>query len=155
METLWRELVGNGVDPLVYLRVPLRLTVAAIFGGILGLERVWRGKPAGIRTHMLVAAGAALFVAVSYEIGIGASDLSRVIQGVATGVGFLGAGAILKSGEERDIKGLTTAATIWVTAGVGMAVGAGQYFPALVAMILGWGILAALRSIEHRIEQTR
>lgn len=83
------------------------------------------GKPAGLRTHMLVALGSALFVVASLEFGMSSSDLSRVIQGLATGIGFIEGGAIFKLNEEREITGLTTAAGIWLTAAVGVAVGDG------------------------------
>jgi putative Mg2+ transporter-C (MgtC) family protein len=93
------------------LRVFLRMTLAALLGGLVGLEREMTGKAAGLRTHMLVSLGAAMFVLTPLEVGMGVGDLSRVIQGVVTGVGFLGAGAILKRDEEGKIHGLTTAAS--------------------------------------------
>src|SRR5262245_14917021 len=100
-------------------RVALRLFLAGLLGWMLGAEREAMGKSAGTRTHRLVALGAALFVIVPTEIGLREGDLGRVIQGIATGIGFLGAGTILKRKEQDEITGLTTAATIWLTAAIG------------------------------------
>lgn len=119
------------------LRVPVRLVVALVLGGVLGWERQIEHKTAGVRTHMLVSLGAALFTLVPLEGGLKVADLSRVIQGLATGVGFLGAGTILKS-EHYEIRGLNTAANIWLAAATGMAVGAGWLYPALVGVSLAW-----------------
>ena len=98
--------------------VAVRLVAAAILGGILGAERELEGKAAGLRTHMLVALGAALFVLLPSEIGMATADLSRVIQGVATGIGVIGAGTILKLRDRQEIIGLTTAANLWLTAAI-------------------------------------
>src|SRR3954452_1203532 len=98
-----------------------RLLVAAVLGGVLGFERGQRGKAAGMRTHMLVAMAAALFVIVSQQAGMPPADLSRVIQGVATGIGFIGAGSIIKeAGAGGTVRGLTTAASLWLTTAVGI-----------------------------------
>ena len=94
----------------------MRMGAAALVGAIVGMDRERQGKPAGLRTHMLVAGGAALFVVAASEVGMPTADMSRVIQGVAAGIGFLGAGAILKLSDTREIRGLTTAATIWMRA---------------------------------------
>ncbi len=98
---------------------------------------------------MLVALGSALFTLIPQEAQMTTADLSRVIQGVAAGIGFLGAGTILKLEEQHRIEGLTSAASVWVTAAVGMSVGAGWIWPAVVGVIWGWIIL----SIIHRLEQ--
>ena len=108
------------------IRVSLRLLLAAALGGVLGYEREYKGKAAGLRTHMLVALGAALFVLVPLEGGMPVEDLSRVMQGIITGIGFLGAGTSLKGSSQRDVKGLTTAAGIWLTAAIGVAAGLGH-----------------------------
>jgi putative Mg2+ transporter-C (MgtC) family protein len=133
-------------------RVLVRLAVAAVLGGLIGLERQLDGKRDGMRTHMLVSLGAALFTLVGTEsLGTGAAamaDLSRIIQGVATGVGFLGAGTILKLSDQHEIRGLTSAASIWLTAAAGMAVGAGWLWPALVGVGFAWFILYVLRFTE-------
>ena len=126
------------------VRVVARLLVAGAFGAVLGAEREASGKAAGLRTHVLVALGASLFVVFPSESGMASSDLSRVIQGVATGIGFLGAGTILKRKNGEQVEGLTTAASIWLTAAVGMAVGAGELFLPLFAVVLGWIVLRLL-----------
>lgn len=121
--------------------VLVRVLVAAALGGLLGAEREAAGKAAGLRTHMLVALGAALFVLFPAEAGMSTSDLSRVIQGVATGIGFIGAGTILKRAASDEIQGLTTAASIWLTAAIGMAVGAGQLWLPVICAVTAWVIL--------------
>ena len=135
-------------DAAQMLRVLVRIGVAALLGGILGAERQHAGKSAGLRTHMLVAMGCALFVLFPSEAGMATADLSRVIQGVATGIGFIGAGTILKRPDANEIKGLTTAAGVWLTAAVGAAVGAGQLWLPLVAVVGAWVILALMRRFE-------
>jgi putative Mg2+ transporter-C (MgtC) family protein len=128
-------------DAAGLLRVSARLLAAALIGGLLGWERERGGKPAGIRTHMLVALGAALFVIATVEEGVAPGDLTRVVQGVATGIGFLGGGVIVKSPEQRVVRGLTTAASIWLTAALGMAVGAGRLWIPLLGAVLAYIIL--------------
>ena len=127
-----------------------RLVVAAVLGGALGWERERVGKAAGLRTHMLVALGSALFVVASRQAGMSGSDLSRVIQGIATGIGFVGAGAILKSPEEHQVHGVTTAASVWLTAAVGMAVGTGALWLPVLGVLLALVILTVLRGLEPR-----
>ena len=133
-------------------RVSARLLVAITLGGLLGYERERAGKAAGLRTHMLVALGAALFVLAPLEAGMPIADLSRVIQGIVTGIGFLGAGAILKRVRRMEIEGLTTAANIWFTAAVGTAVGSGQLWLPVLGTVLALIVLAALRRLEARFE---
>ena len=135
-------------DTAQMLRVLVRIGAAALLGGILGAERQHAGKSAGLRTHMLVAMGCALFVLFPSEAGMATADLSRVIQGVATGIGFIGAGTILKRPDANEVKGLTTAAGLWLTAAVGAAVGAGQLWLPLVAVVAAWVILALMRRFE-------
>lgn len=125
-------------------RVCLRLTLAAILGGILGIERESQGKAAGLRTHMLVALGAALFVLSADPTGEVNDAMSRVIQGVVAGVGFLGAGTILKSESLANVRGLTTAAGLWLTAAMGVAVGLGQEIVAILATVLALNTLHVL-----------
>ncbi len=133
-------------------RVSLRLVIAATLGALLGFEREGKGKAAGVRTHMLVALGSALFVFIPQQAGIANNDLTRVMQGVIAGVGFLGAGAIIKrSGEggEGGVSGLTTAAGIWMTAAIGMAAGFGREATAILSTLLALAILSlAPRVIE-------
>jgi putative Mg2+ transporter-C (MgtC) family protein len=136
-------------------RVLLRLVFAALLGGLLGWERARAGKAAGLRTHMLVCVGAALFMMVPQQAGWRSADLSRVLQGLVAGIGFLGAGAILKMSEKREIRGLTTAAGIWLTAAVGMAVGLGREATAVAAAVLAFLILSVLGYFEKRHVQPR
>lgn len=123
-------------------RLVVRLLLAATLGGLLGLQRERHGKEAGLRTHMLVALGAALFVLVPLQSGAGADGLSRVMQGVIAGVGFLCAGTVLKTGGEEHVRGLTTAAGIWMTAAIGMAAGLGREGTAVLSTLLALGVLA-------------
>jgi putative Mg2+ transporter-C (MgtC) family protein len=155
-----------GADPFLDLhdvahvgRDLLRLLLATVLGGLIGLERQQEGKAAGLRTHMLVALGAALFALIPLEGTNGPpseqelNQLSRVMQGIVTGIGFLGAGTILKLGDQREIKGLTTAASIWLTAAVGMAVGVGWLWPALLATLLALLVLFFVHHLERWIKQ--
>lgn len=123
-------------------RLVVRMLLAGLLGGLLGLQREQSGKAAGVRTHMLVAMGAALFVLVPQQAGIAPADLSRVVQGVIAGVGFLCAGTILKAKDEEDVKGLTTAAGIWMTAAIGIAAGLGREATAVVSTVLALGVLS-------------
>lgn len=123
-------------------RVVLRLLLAALLGGLIGLERELAAKAAGLRTHMLVALGSALFVLIPLQAGIEIGDLSRVIQGLLAGVGFLCAGAVLKSDREEGVHGLTTAASLWMTASIGLGAGMGREALALLGTLLALGILA-------------
>jgi len=140
-ETLVSEF-SDVPDASQVTRIVLRLVLAALLGGILGYERERQGKAAGVRTHMLVALGAALFVLVPKEAGVSGADMTRVIQGVVAGIGFLGAGAIIKGGAEESVKGLTTAAGIWLTAAIGIACGLGRESTAVLSALLAFAILA-------------
>lgn len=151
MHLIWQELVEGFGDSERLLRMLVRLALAVVLGGIVGLERRREGKSAGFRTHMLVSLGAALFTLLAWHSGMNVSDLSRVIQGVAAGVGFLGAGTILKLSEQHRIEGLTSAASIWVTAAVGAAVGAGRAGPAILGAVLAWAILYVVGRLEHQL----
>jgi putative Mg2+ transporter-C (MgtC) family protein len=140
------------VDGPLLARVLLRLVCATLLGGVLGYEREREGKAAGLRTHMLVALGAAVIVLVPVQLGMSVADTSRVIQGLVTGIGFLGGGAILKLSEQRQVKGLTTAAGIWLTAAVGMAAGLGRIGLAILAVLLAMVILTLLQRVERWVE---
>lgn len=122
-------------------RMVLRLVLAAVLGGLLGMQRERHGKAAGIRTHMLVAIGAALFMLVPALDGMPDDAIARVIQGVIAGVGFLCAGTILKSADDH-ISGLTTAAGLWLTAAVGVAAGVGREATAALSAVLALAILS-------------
>jgi putative Mg2+ transporter-C (MgtC) family protein len=126
-------------------RLVVRLLVAMILGGILGYERESVGASAGLRTHMLVSLGSALFVLIPLQAGMKIEDLSRVLQGVTAGIGFLGAGAILKQSNKNDIRGLTTAASVWLTSAVGIAAGMGREATAVLSALFALIILAILR----------
>ena len=134
-------------------RMFLRLLLAAVLGGLLGIEREQHGKDAGVRTHMLVAMGAALFVLVSQQSGMPNADLSRVVQGVIAGVGFLGAGAILKLDGEERVKGLTTAAGIWLTAAIGVAAGMGREATAVLSTLLTLAIFALVPKLVRLMDK--
>lgn len=123
------------------LGVAATLAGAALLGGLQGLEREWLKKAAGLRTHMLVALGSAVFVLAPREAGMPEADLGRVVQGVAAGVGFIGAGTILKIASEREIQGLTTAASLWLAAAVGLSVGAGLIWLPVLTSVLALAIL--------------
>ena len=125
-----------------FTRIVLRLLLAAALGAALGYERERHGKSAGVRTHMLVALGSALFVLVPELAGVPEGDLTRVIQGVITGIGFLGAGSIIKSENEERVQGLTTAAGIWLTAAIGICCGLGRESTAVLTALLAVAILA-------------
>lgn len=126
-------------------RVVLRLVVAILLGAMLGYERESVGASAGLRTHMLVSLGSALFVLIPLQAGMKIEDVSRVLQGVTAGVGFLGAGAILKSQQDGQITGLTTAAGVWLTAAVGVAAGMGREATAVLSAVFALVILSLLR----------
>ncbi len=128
-------------------RICLRLSVALLLGAVLGYERESVGAAAGLRTHMLVALGSALFMVIPHQAGMRIEDVSRVMQGVTAGIGFLGAGAIIKMKDE-SIKGLTTAAGIWLTAAVGVAAGMGLEATAVVSAGFGWIVLYLLRKAQ-------
>ena len=136
-----------------FWRIFLRLVAAMIVGAVVGVQRERSGKAAGVRTHMLVALGAALFVIGPMEFGMSESDLSRVIQGLVTGIGFLGAGAILKLEDKREIEGLTTAAGIWMTAAMGLAVGLGRFGLALISVLFAWFVLAFVKKTEYWLDR--
>lgn len=129
-------------------RTVLRLSVAVLLAGLIGWNRERFGNAAGLRTHMLVGLGSALFILVPQSSGMAISDLSRVLQGVIAGIGFLGAGAILKVGETEKIKGITTAASIWMTAAIGITAGMGREVIAIIATVLTLAILALLPRLE-------
>ena len=129
-------------------RVILRMTLAMVLGGLLGYERESVGAAAGLRTHMLVSLGSALFILIPLQAGMNIDDLSRVLQGVTAGIGFLGAGAILKLREQNDIRGLTTAASVWLTAAIGVAAGMGREATAVLSAVFAFVILSLLRRVS-------
>ena len=148
MDILQNELLSGLPSVDQTIRILLRLLAATLLAGIVGYERERTGKSAGLRTHMLVALSSAIFVLAPAESGMDIADISRVVQGVATGIGFIGAGAILKVTSEREIQGLTTAAGLWMTAAVGLAAGMGRLGLATIGVALAWVILAILARLE-------
>ena len=140
-DVVWSEFAAGIPSAEQLVRACVRIVLAALLGALLGIQRESWGKPAGIRTHMLVAMGAALFVFAPLESGVPTADASRLVQGVATGIGFIGAGAILKLAREREVEGLTTAAGIWMTAAFGMAVGFGRLGTAIASAALAFVVL--------------
>jgi putative Mg2+ transporter-C (MgtC) family protein len=141
-----------------YLEIILRLAIALAIGGLIGMERSYHGRPAGFRTHTLVCMASALLMLVTVyesqwfeptETARVVIDPTRMSQGIMTGIGFLGAGVIMKEG--LSVRGLTTAASIWITASIGILVGIGFYFPAALAAALTLGTLSAFRWIESKM----
>jgi putative Mg2+ transporter-C (MgtC) family protein len=132
----------------------LKITLAALLGAIVGLERVSGGHPAGLRTNMLIAISSCLFTVLSIEgfpLRGASQDTARVAAQIVTGVGFLGAGALLHS--RRHVRGLTTAATIWLVAAIGMAAGTGAYFIAIFTTTLSTVLLVLLAPLSRLLEQ--
>lgn len=150
MDFLIAELLAGFGDGHEVLRSLLRLAFAIVCGAVIGYERERMGKSAGLRTHILVAAGSGLAVIVAEEVEMGQDGVSRVIQGLVTGIGFLGAGAILKRHHLHDIRGLTTAAGIWMTSAIGITAGLGRFGTALAATVLTWCVLSLLHRMEGR-----
>ena len=137
-----------------WLEITIRLICALFFGAAIGFERELKNKAAGLRTHMLVSLGSATFVLIPILLNNNHHDaFSRVIQGIATGIGFLGAGEIwLDSqlpGKKSRVHGLTTAAAIWVTAALGVAAGFGLWKLGLIVTLLSWFILRLIKKLEH------
>lgn len=146
-----------GINPEDWMDLSLRLGLATLAGSVVGWNRQVEGKAAGLRTHMLVSLGAALFVTVLLvgDMSTSHDAISRAIQGVATGVGFLGAGEIIHlsrtSSRKPQVKGLTSAAAIWVTAALGVVAGCGLWRVIVVGGILTLLILVAAKQLERRV----
>ena len=150
-EEIWSTVLSEFSDipdASTTTRISVRLVVAATLGGILGYERELKARSAGIRTHMLVAVGAALFVMGPLQSGMPTPDMSRILQGIVQGVGFLGAGAIIVRSTQREVQGLTTAANIWATAGIGVLAGLGLETTAALSTAI---VLIILAVIPHLI----
>jgi putative Mg2+ transporter-C (MgtC) family protein len=155
MEILWQELtLGLGSERQL-VQVLIRVIVAVLLGFLVGMQREKAGKPAGARTHMLVSMGTAVVVLACAGMGMQYDAQSRVIQGIVTGIGFIGAGSILKLSEERDIQGLTTAAGLWMTAAIGIACGVGAIGIALISAVLTVIVLALAGVIETRADKKK
>ena len=154
MELLWQELTNGIPDSRAFWTIVIRVIVAMLLGALVGFQRERAGKPAGLRTHVLVSLGCAVVVLACSGSGMDMAGESRVIQGIVTGIGFIGAGSILKVSEERDIRGLTTAAGLWLTAAIGVACGLGTIGLALITSVLALSILA-LEGLQSRIAKKR
>jgi putative Mg2+ transporter-C (MgtC) family protein len=152
MEMILDELRSGLPDAQLFTRVVIRMLAAALLGAMVGIQREHAGKPAGVRTHMLVSMGAALFIIACSESGMRSDAMSRVVQGLVTGIGFLGAGAILKRVEQQEVEGLTTAAGIWMTSAVGIAVGLGRYGAAATGVVLTLITLGVVGAFMRRLE---
>ena len=133
--------------------IVVRLLTAAVLGGMLGLERESKGRAAGLKTHILVSIGSALFVMAPLLSAISPGDVTRVMQGIVSGIGFLGAGAIIKLERDERIEGLTTAAGIWMVSAVGMAAGMGMEVMALATTLIGLAVVNPLPRIMRNEEQ--
>jgi len=151
VDPLWHELTNGFPDRNRLIIVLLRVFAAVLFGAVVGIERERAGKPAGLRTHMLVSLGTAVVVIACQDAGMSLDGLSRVIQGIVTGIGFVGAGTILKLNEQREIQGLTTAAGLWMTAAIGVAAGLGILGVALIGTLVTVLVLV----LEHFIDSRR
>ncbi|MES2208251.1 MAG: MgtC/SapB family protein [Pseudomonadota bacterium] len=147
METLNDELSDINDLPSA-VRIMFRLLLAACLGGLLGYDREAKGKGAGVRTHMLVALGSAMFVFVPQQAGASMGDITRILQGLVAGIGFLGSGVIIKNEKNGDTKGMTTAAGIWLTAALGMTVGMGREATAIISTVLALIIIALVPKVE-------
>ncbi len=155
---VWLTLVAEFADitdAKQLTQVTVRLLMAALLGAVLGFEREHTGKAAGVRTHMLVALGAALFVLVPRMAGADDAALSRVVQGIVAGIGFLGAGTILKGHDQNagHVKGLTTAAGLWMTAAIGVAAGMGREATAVISTVLSLMVLGMMPWVVGKLEK--
>lgn len=153
MELVLQELTLGLESTRQAAQILLRMVAAVVFGFLVGMQREKAGKPAGVRTHMLVSLATAIVVLACAGMGMQYDAQSRVIQGIVTGIGFIGAGSILKLSAERDIQGLTTAAGLWLTAAIGIACGVGTLGIALIAAVITVGVLALAGVIETRDEK--
>jgi putative Mg2+ transporter-C (MgtC) family protein len=155
MDLLWQELTTGFPDRTRLAVVVIRVIAAVVLGDFLGIERERAGKPAGFRTHMLVCLGTALVVLACTEVKMSLDGLSRVIQGIVTGIGFVGAGSILKLSESREIKGLTTAAGLWMTAIIGISVGLGALGLAVIGTLLTLLVLGLEHVVDSRLTRKK
>jgi putative Mg2+ transporter-C (MgtC) family protein len=151
LHVLWQELTHGLGNSEQVVRALIRLVAATLLGGLVGIQRESTHKPAGLRTHVLVCLGTAAFVVGGSFGGLSVEGISRVIQGVITGIGFIGAGSILKISQEHAIKGLTTAASVWIAAAIGVVVGLGSLGIALMITALAFIVLSLAR-VEHSVE---
>ena len=150
MDLILSDLGFSVPDARTAVRVVARLVAALLAGAVIGLQREHKHKPAGLRTHMLVCFGTALFVVAALEADMASDAMSRIIQGLVTGIGFLGAGAIIKLEGTNEIRGLTTAAGIWLTAAIGVTIGLGQLGMGVLAVVFTLVVLSLVVKLESR-----
>ena len=141
--------------PQFTLEIAGRLALATLLGATIGINREWQGKPAGLRTHALVALGGALFTLIGLFLSPNPSSMGPILQGITAGIGFIGAGLIMRRPELHDVQGLTTAAAIWVVAAIGVAVGAGLWRTSLVALALALFILVVGEAIDRWLHRAK
>jgi len=156
--TVWQTVKGEFSDlgsTADVTQVLMRLGLALVLGGVIGFEREISRRDAGMRTHMMVAVGAALFVVVPLQAGFSQDNMSRVLQGLVSGIGFLGAGAVIKLSEQREVRGLTTAASLWLSAGVGVAAGLGREATAILSVLIALLILSGARFMKGRAPERK
>lgn len=150
MDVVWQELGLEMPHAAQLTRVVIRLGWALLLASVIGLQRERTHHTAGLRTHLLVSLGAALFTLIPIEAGAHVAEVTRTIQGIAAGIGFIGGGVIFKAADQHQVYGLTTAAGIWLTAAIGVAAGLGQAGPAAVGIAFTWFVLAMLEPFERR-----
>jgi len=158
LQEVWSTLASEFsdiTDVATATRIAVRILVAGLLGGVLGYDRARKERSAGIRTHMLVAVGTAIFMLGPTQAGMPLGDLSRVIQGVVQGIGFLAAGAIIIGTAARQARGLTTAASVWAAAGIGVAAGIGMEVTAILATATVYFILAVVPLLLRRGSEGR
>jgi len=148
MDILWEELTFGLGDRRELIRIVIRLIASVLIAGIVGFQRETAGKAAGLRTHILVSVGSTIFVLGCIGAGMREDATSRIIQGIATGIGFIGAGTIIK--RETHVQGLTTAAGLWATCAIGVVVGLGELGIALIASVLTFIVLAVVGRVEDK-----
>jgi len=153
MDVLWEELTFGLPDRRQLIQVIVRLIASALIAGIVGYQREAAGKDAGLRTHILVAIGSTVFVLGCIGFGMREDAVSRVIQGIVTGIGFIGAGAILK--RENKIEGLTTSAGLWITCAIGVLIGLGELGIAILAAIITFLVLAVVGRLERPLDSEK
>jgi putative Mg2+ transporter-C (MgtC) family protein len=156
MEILWSEFTSGFPEGRQFAVFVIRLVAALLFGSVIGFERQRAGKAAGLRTHILVTTGTAVFILACLAAGMqtNSDGISRVIQGIITGIGFVGAGSIIKSDVDRRVQGVTTSAGIWMSAAIGVTVGLGKIGLALIATLLSLVILRVTVYFEGRPEKS-
>lgn len=155
MEIFWSELSAGIPDGRRLVVIVIRLFAATLLGAAIGYERETAGKAAGLRTHILVTSGTCVFILAGLGAGMGSDALSRVIQGVITGIGFIGAGSILKKESEEYVQGITTSAGIWMAAAIGVTVGLGGLGLALMATVLSLIVLRVTLWLEDPLVKSK